>query len=97
MRHVPNKLCPFEKLIVKIFLVKYDGNIEDLDFDKNEISKAKFIKLSELEKISKNNKEKKKFVYLDDLEILKSFVKKLSPVLYIESSKSDLLQRSNNQ
>ncbi len=76
----PNESSPFEKLIVNIFLAKFDDKIEHLEFDKNEISQLRFIKLFELEKIYKNNIERNKFVYMGDFEerigILKTFAGK---------------------
>jgi len=71
----PNASNPLERLIVKIFLVKFDGIIEDLKFDKKEISQIRLIKISEMDKIIK----KEKFVYTKDFEervkTLKTFVK----------------------
>lgn len=72
----PNKSNPLEKLMVKTFLVKFDGSIEDLEIDKGEISQVKLIKFSEIDKIIK----KEKFVYTGDFEenvkMLKAFVSK---------------------
>jgi len=69
-----------EKLIVKVFLAKFDGDFNDLDFDKSEISQLRFVKLSEMERIYKTPEERKKFVYMGDFEdvvkTLKAFAKK---------------------
>lgn len=71
----PNASNPLERLIVKIFLVKFDSNVEALEFDKKEISQIRLIKISEMDKIIK----KEKFVYTKDFEervkTLKTFVK----------------------
>lgn len=75
----PSAASPLERLMVKIFLVKFDGSMEGLIFDKNEISEIKFVKISELEKIYKNDRERGEFVHLGDFEetvkALKAFVK----------------------
>jgi len=74
----PNTSSPLERLMVKIFLAKFDDNAEELTFDKVEISDVKFVKISELEKICENQIERKKFVYMGDfkerLKTIKKFI-----------------------
>jgi len=75
----PNASSPLEKLMIKIFLVKINGDADDLVFDKAEISQIKFIKLTEMEKLCENNTEKKRFVYTGDfkerVKTLRTFIK----------------------
>jgi isopentenyl-diphosphate delta-isomerase type 1 len=74
----PNASSPLERLMVKIFLAKFDGNAEELAFDKVEISNVKFVGIPELEKICENKIERKKFVYMGDfkerLKTIKKFI-----------------------
>lgn len=57
------------KTIVKIFATMYDGNVKFLKLDKKEIEKLKFIKISDLEKISKSERKKEfvSFAYFDEI------------------------------
>jgi len=74
----PNASSPLERLMLKIFLAKFNGNEEELTFDKVEISNVKFVEISELEKIYENQIEREKFVYIGDfkerLKTIKKFI-----------------------
>ncbi len=79
---IPNPTQPQNKEFIKIFAIRYDRGIETLKPKKDEISQLKFIKLKEIEDISKDGKRRKKFVsfvYFNEiLPELKKFIRKFN-------------------
>lgn len=50
------------KEFIKIFAIRYAGEIEDLKPQESEIAELKFIQLSRLEEISKNEQQRNQFI-----------------------------------
>ena len=65
--------------IIKVFLLRYDGDIEDLILQKSEVEKVKFISLKKLKKKWKNRKALTKYTTKSDeyLNMVLSNIKKV--------------------